>query len=80
MTLSCGGKRCLGTANAEFLWTLTRKNITQIVEKAQAAGIKVYLLTSTMITENPKHPNNQKLAAYNDFLRKLAAEKILCSG
>lgn len=74
MTLSCGvndvwhGKR--GVPLDAY-----KKNITQIVEKAQAAGIKVYLLTSTMITENPKHPNNQKLAAYNDFLRKLAAEK-----
>ena len=74
MTLSCGvndvwhGKR--GVPLDAY-----KKNITQIVEKAQAAGIKVYLLTSTMITENPKHPNNLKLAAYNDFLRKLAAEK-----
>jgi hypothetical protein len=28
-----------------------------------------------MITENPKEANNQKLAAYNDFLRDLAREK-----
>ena len=52
-----------------------RANLTQIVEKAQAAGIKVMILTATMITENPKEPNNQKLAAYNDFLRDLAKEK-----
>ena len=74
MTLSCGvndvwhGKR--GVPLDQY-----QKNITQIVEKAQAAGIKVYILTSTMITENAKNTANIKLAAYNDFLRKLAKEK-----
>ena len=74
MTLSCGvndvwhGKR--GVALDQY-----KKNITQIVEKAQAAGIKVYILTSTMITENAAAANNTKLAAYNDFLRQLAKEK-----
>ena len=74
MTLSCGvndvwhGKR--GVALDQY-----KKNITQLVEKAQAAGIKVYILTSTMITENAKNTANIKLAAYNDFLRKLAKEK-----
>ena len=52
-----------------------KQNLAQIVEKCQAAGIKVMLLTATMITENPRDANNQKLAAYNDFLRELAKEK-----
>ena len=74
MTLSCGvndvwhGRR--GVSLEDY-----RKNITEIVDKAQAAGIKVYILTSTMIYENPDHANNKKLAAYNDFLRSLAKEK-----
>lgn len=74
MTLSCGvndvwhGKR--GVSLEDY-----KKNITQIVDKAKGAGIKVYILTSTMITENPEHANNKKLAAYNDFLRTLAKEK-----
>ena len=74
MTLSCGvndvwhGKR--GVPLEDY-----KKNITQIVDKAQKAGIKVYILTATMITENPQHANNKKLAAYNDFLRALAKEK-----
>ena len=74
MVLSCGmsdvqqGKR--GVSLEDY-----KKNMTQIVDKALAAGIKVYILTSTMITENPDHPNNQKLAGYNDFLRTLAKEK-----
>lgn len=74
MTLSCGvndvwhGER--GVALPDY-----QKNITAIVDKAQAAGIKVVILTSTMIHENPETPENKKLAAYNDFLRKLAKEK-----
>ncbi|HXX94934.1 MAG TPA: SGNH/GDSL hydrolase family protein [Planctomycetota bacterium] len=74
MTLSCGvndvwhGER--GVPLDQY-----KRNITEIVEKTQAAGIKVMILSSTMITENPKEANNQKLAAYNDFLRDLAREK-----
>ena len=52
-----------------------KKSITQIVEKAQAAGVKVYILTATMIHEDPMTQNNRKLIAYNDFLRQIAKEK-----
>lgn len=74
MTLSCGvndvwhGKR--GIPLDQY-----KKNITSIVDKAQAAGIKVYILTATMITENPQNANNKKLVAYNEFLRELAKQK-----
>ena len=74
MTLSCGvndvwhGKR--GVPLDKY-----KVDITKIVDKAQAAGVKVYILTATMITENPLAKNNQKLIAYNDFLRQLAKEK-----
>jgi lysophospholipase L1-like esterase len=74
MTLSCGvndvwhGAR--GIALPDY-----QKNITAIVDRAQAAGIKVVILTSTMITEDPANPNNVKLADYNQFLRTLATEK-----
>ena len=74
MTLSCGVNDVWHGAKGVSL-DQYKQNITQIVEKAQAAGIKVMILTSTMITENPKEPNNEKLAAYNDFLRELAKEK-----
>ncbi len=76
MTLSCGvndvwhGER--GVPLDQY-----KTNITQIVEKAQAAGIKPVLLTSTMIGEDQPNANNQKLTAYNDFLKALAAEKNL---
>lgn len=45
------------------------------MEKCQAAGIKVMILTSTMIGEDQPNANNQKLVLYNDFLRTLAKEK-----
>ncbi|MDB6175676.1 MAG: hypothetical protein JWL59_4987 [Chthoniobacteraceae bacterium] len=74
MTLSCGvndvwhGEK--GVPLEDY-----KKNITAIVERAQAAGVKVMILTSTMIKEDQANELNQKLAAYNEFLRGLAAEK-----
>ena len=52
-----------------------KKNITALVEKAQKAGIKVCIMTATMIKEDAQNLLNKQLAAYNAFLRKLAAEK-----
>ena len=53
------------------------RNITQIVDQAQAAGVKVVMLTATVIKEDLGNDENKKLAPYNDFLRKLAKEKHL---
>jgi lysophospholipase L1-like esterase len=74
MTLSCGVNDVWHGAKGVPL-DQYKQNITQIVEKAQAAGIKVVILTATMITENPSEPNNEKLIPYNEFLRALAKEK-----
>lgn len=52
-----------------------KKNITEIIDKAQAANIKVMILTSTMIGEDPERELNKHLIAYNDFLRAIAKEK-----
>ena len=74
MTLSCGvndvwhGEK--GVPLEDY-----KKNITAIVDKAQAAGVKVMLLTSTMIREDQANAENQKLIGYNEFLRALAVEK-----
>jgi len=74
MTLSCGvndvwhGKRGVNLADYKI-------NITKIVDRCQDAGIKVVLLTSTMIGEDKNNANNQKLSTYNDFLKELAREK-----
>ena len=74
MTLSCGVNDVWHGANGVPL-DAYQKNVTEIVDKAQAAGIKVMLLTATMIGEDAGNDNNKKLAAYNEFLRKLAVEK-----
>ena len=74
MTLSCGvndvwhGKR--GVSLEDY-----KANITKIVDHCQGAGVKVMILTSTMIGEDKGNANNKKLSTYNDFLRKLAKEK-----
>jgi len=50
-------------------------NMTQMIDMAQAAGIKVGLMSITVCTENPEDPRNLKVALYNDFLRQLALKK-----
>lgn len=76
MTLSCGvndvwhqdfGK---GVAPDEY-----KQNIAKIVDLCQSAGIKVMILTSTMIGEDQVNAKNQKLIVYNEILRTLAKEK-----
>ena len=52
-----------------------KKNITAIIEKAAAAGVKPVILTATVIQEDLGNAENARLAPYNDFLRKLAKEK-----
>ena len=52
-----------------------RTNMTMIVEQAKQAGVRVIILTATMIREDPDNPENITLADYNDFLRELAREK-----
>ncbi len=74
MTLSCGVNDVWHGANGVPL-DQYKVNITKIVEQAQAAGVKVMLLTSTMIGEDRGNANNQKLAPYNEFLKALAKEK-----
>lgn len=74
MLLSCGvndvwhGKR--GVALPDY-----KKNITEIVDKAQKAGIKVVIMTASMIREDANNKLNTTLKEYNDFLRTLAKEK-----
>ncbi|MEO6908345.1 MAG: SGNH/GDSL hydrolase family protein [Abditibacteriaceae bacterium] len=76
MTLSCGVNDVWHGARGVPLDDY-KKNITQIVEKAQAANIKVMILTSTPIGEDYSNDLNAKLAPYNDFLHELAKEKNL---
>ena len=74
MTMSCGVNDVWHGERGVPL-DLYKQNITAIIERCQAAGVKVMILTATMIGEDQANPNNQKLIAYNDFLRALAKEK-----
>ena len=74
MTLSCGVNDVWHGARGVSLDAYTT-NITAIVDQAQAAGIKVMILTSTMIKEEQAGDLNQKLLPYNAFLKELAAAK-----
>jgi lysophospholipase L1-like esterase len=74
MTLSCGVNDVWHGARGVALEPY-KKNITEIVDRAQAAGVKVMLLTSTMIKEDQSNGLNQKLVPYNAFLLRLAKEK-----
>ncbi len=52
-----------------------RENVAKMVDMAQAAGIKVILLTPTIIEENPDSEANGRLAAYVEAEKQIAAEK-----
>ena len=75
LTLSCGVNDVWHGTNGCTLDEY-KKNITSIVDQAQAAHIKVLLMTSTLIGEDDNE-NNKKLIAYNDFLHQLAAQRHL---
>ena len=71
MTLSCGVNDVWHGANGVPL-DKYMENITKIVEQCRDAKIKVVILTSTMIGEDEPNANNQKLMAYNDFLKTVS--------
>jgi hypothetical protein len=74
VTVSCGVNDVWHGARGVPL-PAYKTNMTQLVDKCQAAGLKVMLLTSTPIGEQLDNDNNKKLADYNAFLDELAADK-----
>ncbi len=76
MTLSCGVNDVWHGAKGVDLETY-KQNITSILDQCAAANIKVVILTSTMIHEDPADPLNAQLVPYNDFLRQLAKDRKL---
>jgi acyl-CoA thioesterase-1 len=52
-----------------------KDNVGKMVEQAQAAGIKVILLTPTVIKEDPKGEGQKRLALYANAMRELSVEK-----
>lgn len=75
MTLSCGVNDVWHGPNGVPL-DKYKTNITELVDKVQAANIKVVILTSTLIFDMDS-ANSLKLDAYNDFLRSFAKERKL---
>lgn len=74
MTLSCGVNDVWHGSKGVPL-DQYKANITAIIDQCQAAGVKVVILTATVIGEELDNDNNKKLAVYNDFLRTLVREK-----
>ena len=78
MTFSCGvndvwhDKKGTGVPLKKY-----KELVSDIFDRCSAAGIKVIVLTATMITEDPEAKENKKLAAYNDWLRAEAARRNL---
>ena len=80
MTLSCGvndvyhehlpGRK--GVPIADY-----RCNITDMLDRCAAAGVRVILLTPTMISEDPNDVRNVELEAYCSWLRQIAADRKL---
>ena len=54
-----------------------KANIAAILDKSAAAGVKVVVLTATVIHEALGNAENARLAPYNDFLRAAAKERKL---
>lgn len=74
MTLSCGVNDVWHGAHGVSL-DRYKKEITSILDKADKAGIKVIVLTATMIKEDAQNELNKKLIPYNEFLRQIARER-----
>ena len=51
-----------------------KKNVATMVDHAQQAGIKVILLTPTLILEDPKSEGNKRLVQYVEAEKQVAAE------
>jgi|SRR5579872_702819 len=49
-----------------------RKNVEEMIRLAEAASVRVVVLSTTVIHEDLQNPENAKLVGYNDALRDLA--------
>jgi acyl-CoA thioesterase I len=52
-----------------------KENVSKMVDQAQAANIRVILLTPTVIQEDPTAEGNQRLKLYIEAQKEIAAEK-----
>ncbi|HWE96590.1 MAG TPA: GDSL-type esterase/lipase family protein [Tepidisphaeraceae bacterium] len=78
VTISVGTNDVMHRLNAphdEKVLATYADNVSKMVEMAQAAGIKVILLTPALIQEEPTAEGNQRMAMYVGAEKKIAAEK-----
>jgi lysophospholipase L1-like esterase len=52
-------------------------NVGEMIDRANAAGAKVLLFTTTLFEESPNSPMNQRIAPYNDAIRAMARKRRL---
>lgn len=76
MTLSCGVNDVWHGKNGVPLDQYKVK-ITDILDRCKEAGVKVVILTPTMIFENPEGDLNKQLEPYNEWLREEAKKRGL---
>lgn len=65
----------LGKPHDQAVLDTYKANVTKMVEKAQAAGAKVVLLTPTVISETADAEGNKRLTLYVDAMKSIAKEK-----
>jgi acyl-CoA thioesterase-1 len=65
----------VGAPHDENVLKAYKDNVEKMVDMAQASGIKVILLTPTLIEENPETEGNKRLAAYVDAMKSIAKAK-----
>ena len=65
----------LGAAHDAKVLAAYRENVATMVDHAQQAGIKVILLTPTLIQEDPNGEGNKRLVQYVEAEKQIAAEK-----
>jgi acyl-CoA thioesterase I len=65
----------LGAPHDENVLKAYKENVAKMVDMAQTNGIKVILLTPTVIQEDPAAEGNQRLVRYVDAMKAVAIEK-----
>jgi lysophospholipase L1-like esterase len=78
MTLSCGFNDVSPACAWQVGFEDFTKNVTAILDKSQAAGVKVIILTPTLYQDSdPDNATNRKMLPYVEFLRQTAKERNL---
>ena len=65
----------MGAPHDEAVLKAYKDNVARMVDMAQAGGIKVILLTPTLINEDPGTEGNKRLVQYVDAMKAIAVEK-----